>query len=90
MMAAIDQLLLAIIGSWLFVLIFFTIAPRFQMWPNLAMLWEILVDIYGCMVALLRKSQGQVEALLVDRTRLEAFVKIQHEFWLPASFLPSF
>ncbi|XP_047061004.1 uncharacterized protein LOC124667804 isoform X2 [Lolium rigidum] len=38
--------------------------------------------IYDRMVAILRKNHRHVEALLADRARLEALVKVQHEFWV--------
>ena len=38
--------------------------------------------IYDRMVAMLRKNQKQVEALAADRARLEAVIKIQHQFWV--------
>jgi hypothetical protein len=38
--------------------------------------------IYDRMVAILRKNHRHVEALLADRARLEALVKVQHQFWV--------
>jgi hypothetical protein len=38
--------------------------------------------VYDRMVAILRKNHRHVEALLADRARLEALVKVQHEFWV--------
>lgn len=43
---------------------------------------EEWLRVYDRMVAVLRKSHRDVEALLADRTRLEAVLKIQHDFWL--------
>jgi hypothetical protein len=38
--------------------------------------------VYDRMVSILRKNHRHVEALLADRSRLEALVKIQHDFWV--------
>lgn len=43
---------------------------------------EEWLRVYDRMVSVLRKSHRDVEALLADRTRLEAVLKIQHDFWL--------
>jgi hypothetical protein len=38
--------------------------------------------VYDRMVAILRKNHRHVEALLADRSRLEALLRVQHDFWL--------
>ncbi|KAM0861138.1 hypothetical protein ACQ4PT_046074 [Festuca glaucescens] len=38
--------------------------------------------VYDRMVAILRKNHRHVEALLADRSRLEALLRVQHDFWV--------